>query len=65
MCMLIGSQQRIGGKTVYLSGNGSVFMQVSPIKYLGLVEKQFYKKWNLRIEITEKVKKQESNKPAY
>ena len=36
MCMLIGSQQWVGGKTWCLSLNGSVLKQVSSIKYLGV-----------------------------
>jgi len=36
LCMLIGSRQRIGGKSLSLSVNGDVLQQVLSIKYLGL-----------------------------
>ena len=36
MCMLIGSRQRVGDKTLCLSLNGSLLKQVSSTKYLGV-----------------------------
>jgi len=36
VCMLIGTGQRLGGKSLYLSLNNSVLKQVSSTKYLGL-----------------------------
>jgi len=36
MCMLIGSRQRLEGKSLHLSLNGNVLKQVSSTKYLGL-----------------------------
>ena len=34
MCMLIGSRQKVGSKTLCLSLNGSVLKQVPSTKYL-------------------------------
>jgi len=36
VCMLIGSRQRLDGKSLHLSLNGSTLKQVSSTKYLGL-----------------------------
>ena len=36
MCMLIGSRQRVGSKTLCLSLNGNVLKQVPSAKYLGV-----------------------------
>ena len=36
MCMLIGSRQRVGGKTLRLSLNDSLLRQVPSTKYLGM-----------------------------
>ena len=36
MCMLIGSRQRVGSKTLHLSLNGNVLKQVPSAKYLGV-----------------------------
>ena len=39
--MLIGSRQRVGGKTLCLSLNGSLLKQVSSTKYLGVCIDQY------------------------
>ena len=47
--MLIGSQQRISGKTLCLSVNGDVLKQVLSTKYLGLCIDQ-YSTWQNHID---------------
>ena len=49
MCMLIGSRQRVGGKTLSLSLNGSVLKQVPSTKYLGVYIDQ-YLTWQNHID---------------
>ena len=49
MCMLIGSQQRVGGKTLCLSLNGSLLKQVSSTKYLGVCT-DHYLTWQNHID---------------
>ena len=48
MCMLIGSRQRVGGKTLCLS-LGSLLKQVSSTKYLGVCIDQ-YLTWQNHID---------------